>query len=657
MEAPLESWRRRLAAAVCLFLTALAPPLFAQAPTGQDSFGEKVEVNVVNVDVHVTDKNGNPVPGLTKKDFEIFEDGKRVDLSYFEEVDRGAPPVPAPSGTEPDPQMPSMSLTVGAAPADALHLVVYIDNFNISASHRGRVVGQLREFLTRELRAADRVMLVTYDRGMQVRLPFTADRAALGRALDGMERLAASGGDLTRARRAALQQILDIQEESTGTDRMDARFEKIAGTAGRQPAGGPGGGGEGEEGEGEDSDTGEGGSSDIDPLCPTEIAQPARSYAESTRQQVLGSIAALKVMVNSLSGLPGRKAMLHVSDGIAVTPGEELFQALAEMCGGGGTTSGMSGSGAGLTPTDTSARGGLNTYRAQSAMTDAQGYSTAKEWSALAAHANTNRVTLYTLQASGVESSAASSAEMGPGDRVLQLSSVSTVEMQNRQGSLSVMAMDTGGRAMFNANDVRPELARMRQDFDRYYSLGFTPRRSGDGRDHRLEVRVKRRDLRARHPLSYRDKPPLERAVDRTLAALLFGNEENPLEAGIEIGDVIPNPQGGYTVPVRLRIPLGKLYFNKTEEAYEGNLRLLVATQSGAGGTSKVRQVQVPIRFPSDKALMALGQDYVYELALTMAPGEQRVAVGIRDEGTALTSFLARGVRVGSSEGAVRGQF
>ena len=42
--------------------------------------------------------------------------------------------------------------------------------------------------------------------------------------------------------------------------------------------------------------------------------------------------------------MPGRKALLHVSDGISITPGEELFQFLYEMCGGGGATSGMGGS-------------------------------------------------------------------------------------------------------------------------------------------------------------------------------------------------------------------------------------------------------------------------------------------------------------------------
>ena len=65
-------------------------------------------------------------------------------------------------------------------------------------------------------------------------------------------------------------------------------------------------------------------------------------------------------MVNSLSGLPGRKALLHVSDGISVTPGEELFQALFELCGGGGVTSGLSGNvTGGTTPVDTGATGSI----------------------------------------------------------------------------------------------------------------------------------------------------------------------------------------------------------------------------------------------------------------------------------------------------------
>ena len=65
----------------------------------------------------------------------------------------------------------------------------------------------------------------------------------------------------------------------------------------------------------------------------------------------------------------------------------------------------------------------------------------------------------------------------------------------------------------------------------------------------------------------------------------------------------------------------------------------------------------MPLKIPLEKALIAFGQDYVYELALTLGPGEQRVAVAVRDERTAQTSFLARGLRVGGGDGAVRGQF
>ena len=71
------------------------------------------------------------------------------------------------------------------------------------------------------------------------------------------------------------------------------------------------------------------------------------------------SLGVLTVMVNSLSGVPGRKAVLHVSDGLPATPGEELFQFLAELCGGSGTAGigstpgvgGTSGAGKGLDPT------------------------------------------------------------------------------------------------------------------------------------------------------------------------------------------------------------------------------------------------------------------------------------------------------------------
>lgn len=649
-----EGLRVSLAFAVCL---AAALPVCAQTQEGfSNHFGEKVDVNVVNVDVFVTDKAGNPVPGLQQSDFEILEDGKRVEVSYFAAIDRGARPEPQSTIAAESQPAPSPAIPPSPSPApEALQLVVYVDNQHVRAAHRARVLRQLREFLNGELRPGDRVMVVAFDHGLQIQQPFTADRAALARALDKVEQMEARGDDLIRARRLALEQIHLMIETAK---EISARTATIIFAAPLAPGTRPGVGGAAGLGRNNPGNNGgtEGGDDQsgsniagiqLDPICRQDVAEPARAYAQATRQEILGSIAALKALVSSLSGLPGRKALLHVSDGLPVTPGEELFQALYMLCGGGGAADGAEG---GIDPSGMSSSG----YRAESALLDAQSFSTAKEWSLLAAHANTHRVTLYTLQASGLETLAASSADLGPGERYLQFTSVGTIEMQNRQGSLSVMAADTGGRSIFNANDVRPDLARMRSDFDRYYSLGFTPPRAvGDKRDHRLEVRLKRRDLRVRHPLSYRDRSPLEVAGDRTLAALFYGQEDNPLEVALEIGEARPLRGGTFNVPVRLKIPLHKLFFQDNLVDLQGKVRLLVATRGPGGEASRLRQVEIPLKIQRDKALVALGRNYLYELTLTLPAGGQRVAVAVRDEGTSLTSFLVQDVQVGQ-EGSTR---
>src|SRR5438093_11879448 len=65
----------------------LAIPLFAQTPP----VIEKIDVSVVNVDVTVTDRAGNPVRGLTRDDFEILEDGVPQTITNFYVVEHDQP--------------------------------------------------------------------------------------------------------------------------------------------------------------------------------------------------------------------------------------------------------------------------------------------------------------------------------------------------------------------------------------------------------------------------------------------------------------------------------------------------------------------------------------------------------------------------------------
>ncbi len=569
-------------AACCRVLEAAPPP----------QFGELIEVNVVNVDVLVTDRGGRPVTDLRREDFEVLEDGKRMEVTNFQVLKAGpaaSAPLPAPSApasqpAEPEPQLPA---------EERLHLIVYVDNFNLEPAHRARVLQQLRGFL-KDLSPEDRVMMVTNDLGLTVRLPFSGDQAAMERALAEIGTLPTQGQTTANERRQALTRVLAIREAVRAIE-------------------GP---------------------------CSRSIVAPIESYASSTRDEVLRSINAMTVLVNSLSGISGRKAVLHVSDGLPVTPGEEVYQLMAEICGGGTASGVMDVADADMI--------GPDQYSGREAMLDAQRYSTIGDFNKLAAHANAHRVTLYTLQASGLAAPASASAAWDQNEVVLaQLPNIHSTAANNLRNSLTLLASETGGRAILDANDVTADLHRMQKDLESYYSIGYTPSHSGDGREHRIEVRIKRPGLQVRHRKSYRDKPAIERAVDKTLSAVYHGVEENPLEVTLEMGVQRRTEGSLVSVPIKLRIPLFKLgIFPQPDGTYRGRLRLLVSTRDSKGGVSPIRQVEVPLQIPPEEVLYAMGKFYDYELTLNLAPGEQNVAIAVWDEGTATTSVLSRTLEV-----------
>ncbi len=592
-----------LAFSSVLLLAAWMPAFSASPSSVPPSFGEVVEVNVVDVDVYVTDRKGNRVTGLKKGDFAVFEDGKAVDVSNFVELSAGAAPAvrETPSAAPPAAAgavAADVKTPPAADPDRQLSLVVFVDNLHLRPENRTRAVEQIRKFLAQSTRPGDRVLLATYDNSLRVRHAFTDDRAALDAALHEIESLPTYGQQEDSSRRTAYRAVLDLDS-----------VEK----------------------------------------CSPDIIKPVEGYAEQMRGEGLRTIGALTVMINSLSGVPGHKALLLVSDGISITPGEELFQAANEICTG--STSGTHVSTGEIVPLAErfgGGGGGLK-YQANQAALDAQKYSLAKPFETLASHASANRVTLYTLQASGLRNFAAAGADSDPDERAFQSGIIEQIQTSNLKSSLTALAVDTGGRAMLDVNDFLPELARMQEDFESYYSLGYTPAHSGDGKNHRIEVKVKREGLRVRYRQSYRDKPALEKMADRTLAALFHGIEDNPLAVEMEIGDPAPADGGQYAVPVRLKIPLFKLAILNREASFQGKLRLLVATRDAAGGTSTVRQVEVPLNIPSKEVLSALGQYYLYTLTLKMKPGAQHVAVAVRDELAASTSYLTRPVTVGAA--------
>ncbi|MEM8993199.1 MAG: hypothetical protein AAGF23_00275, partial [Acidobacteriota bacterium] len=148
----------RLAAAA-LFLCATAAVAQAEDVGGNaegnaTQFMESVDIEVVNIDVWVTDRDGRPVDGLTRDDFLVFRDGDGVPISNFYAVAGGVPvgealprPVDA-AGDAPRPlELERLGPAADIAPEHRLWLIVFIDNYNIDPVERNRVLPGLRRFL------------------------------------------------------------------------------------------------------------------------------------------------------------------------------------------------------------------------------------------------------------------------------------------------------------------------------------------------------------------------------------------------------------------------------------------------------------------------------------------------------------------------------
>jgi len=140
----------------------------------------KVEINYVEVDAVVTDREGRFVPDLARDDFEIFEDGKRQGISSFGLIDipveKADAPLFAPRAAEPD-------VATNQRPFDGRVYVLVLDDLHTEAGRTPLVRAAARRFVETQLGAND-VAAVIAIRGNSASQEFTANKRLLKAAID-----------------------------------------------------------------------------------------------------------------------------------------------------------------------------------------------------------------------------------------------------------------------------------------------------------------------------------------------------------------------------------------------------------------------------------------------------------------------------------------
>lgn len=143
---------------------------------------ESVTVTVVEVPVTVVDRNGQPVRGLTRDQFQLFVDGKKTDITGFEMLDMA-------TLDEPREQAPD----VAQAPIPKAAFRNFLLLFDLSGSSpgsTGRAQAAAVEFVTKQMKRRDLCAVATFDvdKGTQLLTSFTSDRELLQHAIANLVR-------------------------------------------------------------------------------------------------------------------------------------------------------------------------------------------------------------------------------------------------------------------------------------------------------------------------------------------------------------------------------------------------------------------------------------------------------------------------------------
>ena len=438
----------------------LPPPSTPPTQEVSDDDVVRITANLVQIDAVVTDSKGRQITDLTDQDFEIREDGrvqKITNLSYVSiKSSSAAASSPSPANTK--------AVTVGPPVIirpEAVHrtIALVVDDLGLSFESTAYVREALKKFVDQQMQPGDLVAIIRTRAGTGPLQQFTADKRLLYAAIDRIRWNPNGTGLIGAFAPIDLDPLTKLKNRAAAT------------IPGGMPVMGPGG--------------------------------DATARLERFRKEIfsVGTVGALRFVVQGMRALPGRKAVILMSDGLSI------FNSLRED-GGGSTLS---------APKDPGANRVMDALRQ---LTD---------------FANRASVVIYTMDARGLQTlalTASENADDQSADQVVSGLANRSTEFINSQEGLNYLSRQTGGFLIHDTNDLSRGIEKVLDDQKGYYLIGYRPDDStfnANGRRsfHSLSVHVKRSGLKVRartgfYGLTDEDKQAVAKTGEEKMAEALI---------------------------------------------------------------------------------------------------------------------------------------
>jgi len=530
------------------------------------SFADEIQVTVVNVDVFVRDRKGNPIQGLEASDFTVSQNGVEMPISNFAELDAE---IITHHMTEQLPGFPIEAADtdeneIGDLEIKPLWVVIYVDNENIKALDRNRVLRRVRTFVTENLDEPVNMMVVSYQKSLTVLQPFTSESREVNNTLRSMTMQTGGREERESERQELIKAMIDASNQDYGSQHNSQQGVKLG------------------------------------------MRQRVANFAAEESFNLRLSLGGLKQVIAMLSGIEGRKSIIYVSSGLPMEPGLGLMQDYAMTFGD---------------QTILSLRGRYNGTR---------------HFKELTSVANAQEVSLYSLDATGLNPRDGFEAESA----YSRDPTASSLGSKNYQASLTYMAEATGGIAVVNTNDVAGGLERITDDLFNYYSLGYTVTATGEDRVHRIKVELtgdENYDLRFRR--RFVEKSLESKIQDRVFTSLVVDFDDNLMDLELTASAALPGSETRWMVPVHLSFDLESIALMPIGDELVGQIVVYIGSRDDEGRNSEVQRQQHEIRLPKAEYLAAGKERFGIDFRLLLTEGRFRIAAGVMDPITRQASY------------------
>ena len=214
--------------------------------------------------------------------------------------------------------------------------------------------------------------------------------------------------------------------------------------------------------------------------------------------------------------------------------------------------------------------------------------------------------------------------------------------INNQQETLASLALDTGGKALLDSNDLTEGIRQVQKDFSSYYVLSYVSSKTAlDGRYRRIQVKLAPHLAALRAKLDYRQgyygPTTFARMRDadkeaQLSQALLSDNPVTDLPIAVEI-DYFRIEKDKYFVPVSVKIPGSALAFHSKGAKQATELDFIAEVFDARNRAASTVRDTIPLKVDQGTAGQVVRKSILYDTGVTLTPGNYKLRFVARENG------------------------